>query len=667
MLATITVNTLVDQTDGSITDGTISLRDAIAKSNFLAQDVINFAPSLTSGGPAVLKLMKPLGALLIDHPLTIQGPGSNLMVIDASGNDMTPLNPDGLGSRVFTVVHNPIFSAISVSISGLTLAGGDVTGEGGGIYNEENLTVSGCAVLGNTATSFGGGVFSEKGTLSLADSTLTGNVAGLRGGGLGSHLGYLYLRNDSITFNSATAGGGIYNLANLGVIGCTIANNSVSASVPAGGTISGSVGAGIDNAAGQAVIASSTISGNALQWTYAGDVTFNTNGGAGIANAGSLSISSCTVSGNSVTLNGSDGSLSINARVGGAGVLNTGTFSAVNSTISFNTGSLCSICNGGGICDVGTATILGCTVANNEVGDDGGGIIGTIELLANSLVVNNSGSVDSNLYGAYTGSFDFIGSLTLGPLQNNGGPTFTQALPAGSPAIDAGNPGAVPGVAGIPTNDQRGAPYTRRYNGRIDIGAFEYQPTSLPALPGDYNHNNVVDAADYVLWRSTLGTSVTSYSGADGNGDGTINQNDYGVWRAHFGQTAGAGTAASVDSIANVGTATGSAIEVTAPFVVDTSTAPSASLTTPQSHISIALESFAGRSVKPHAFLRRANLVTAINRHDAILDWVETSRGRSLGAPNQDDGSAYFPSAPAEGETTECDAVFESLASDTIR
>ena len=52
---------------------------------------------------------------------------------------------------------------------------------------------------------------------------------------------------------------------------------------------------------------------------------------------------------------------------------------------------------------------------------------------------------------------------------------------------------------------------------------------ALPALPGDYNHNNVVDAADYVVWRDGLGATYT--------------QNDYNVWRANFGRTAGSGAA----------------------------------------------------------------------------------------------------------------------------
>jgi glucose/arabinose dehydrogenase len=61
---------------------------------------------------------------------------------------------------------------------------------------------------------------------------------------------------------------------------------------------------------------------------------------------------------------------------------------------------------------------------------------------------------------------------------------------------------------------------------------------NLPALAGDYNRSNEVDAADYVVWRKALGQGgVTPFSGADGNGDGTIDQDDYGVWRANFGKS----------------------------------------------------------------------------------------------------------------------------------
>jgi hypothetical protein len=66
----------------------------------------------------------------------------------------------------------------------------------------------------------------------------------------------------------------------------------------------------------------------------------------------------------------------------------------------------------------------------------------------------------------------------------------------------------------------------------------------VPALPGDYNANGTVDAADYVVWRRTLGQSGIGLA-ADGNGDGEITSLDYDFWRSHFGQIAGSGSSAS--------------------------------------------------------------------------------------------------------------------------
>ena len=131
----------------------------------------------------------------------------------------------------------------------------------------------------------------------------------------------------------------------------------------------------------------------------------------------------------------------------------------------------------------------------------------------------------------------------LVPLADNGGPTWTHAPLVGSLAIDRGSSTAVAGSGGVPMFDQRGAPYTRVYNGdgvggaRIDIGALELQPIVAPALPGDYNSSGTVDAADYAAWRNAMGSNVTPYSGADGDGSGIVDQADYGVWRAHFGLT----------------------------------------------------------------------------------------------------------------------------------
>jgi T5SS/PEP-CTERM-associated repeat protein len=69
----------------------------------------------------------------------------------------------------------------------------------------------------------------------------------------------------------------------------------------------------------------------------------------------------------------------------------------------------------------------------------------------------------------------------------------------------------------------------------------------VSSIPGDYNHDGVVDTADYVVWCDTLGQSGSGLA-ADGNGDLVVDNWDYGVWRSHFGQTAGVGAASRVAS-----------------------------------------------------------------------------------------------------------------------
>jgi glucose/arabinose dehydrogenase len=59
-----------------------------------------------------------------------------------------------------------------------------------------------------------------------------------------------------------------------------------------------------------------------------------------------------------------------------------------------------------------------------------------------------------------------------------------------------------------------------------------------PPLTGDYNADGTVDAADYTVWRDTLGQSVTpAGSGADGDGNGIVQDADYNFWANNFGHT----------------------------------------------------------------------------------------------------------------------------------
>ena len=61
-----------------------------------------------------------------------------------------------------------------------------------------------------------------------------------------------------------------------------------------------------------------------------------------------------------------------------------------------------------------------------------------------------------------------------------------------------------------------------------------------PELPGDFNNDGVVDAADYTVWRDTLGQSIAPFAGADHDGSGLVDSGDYTLWQSHFGSVAAA-------------------------------------------------------------------------------------------------------------------------------
>jgi hypothetical protein len=76
----------------------------------------------------------------------------------------------------------------------------------------------------------------------------------------------------------------------------------------------------------------------------------------------------------------------------------------------------------------------------------------------------------------------------------------------------------------------------------FDNITLDATPIAPPGVPGDYNNNGVVDAADYVLWRKggPLQNQVD-----DPN---TVNNLDYTAWRARFGNNSGSGSGAGLGS-----------------------------------------------------------------------------------------------------------------------
>jgi hypothetical protein len=191
-----------------------------------------------------------------------------------------------------------------------------------------------------------------------------------------------------------------------------------------------------------------------------------------------LTIIDSTVSGN-VAPSGSGGGL----------FLSDSTTVIRNSTIAFNAATV-----GGGICS-GTKPVIQSTIVAKNVSDAGPDIFGqvtaTFSLIGNtSQVALDAGSANNLL------NRDPL----LGPLADNGGPTWTHALLPGSPAINAGsNPANL-------TTDQRGAGFPRVFGSAADIGAFEVQQATITSV--------VVNAGQANLVQRSIVTSVTvTFSG----------------------------------------------------------------------------------------------------------------------------------------------------------
>ena len=294
----------------------------------------------------------------------------------------------------------------------------------------------------------------------------------------------------TITHGKAASGGGVYNAGTLTLDHTQVTSN----------TTTGSGGAGLYNTAtGTATIIDSTLAHNIAS-----------SGGYGGAayNIGSLTIRGSTLWDNT-------------AYTGGGVYDNPSTGSVVtlalsNSTLSGNKGTYYA----GGVYLRGLATFDSVTITGNDAtpgwsGYYGGGLFvyGTATL-RNTIVAGNtrtngtvaddiclySGVVDTansqyNLIGDANTAGGLVSGTNhnlvgvdplLGPLQDNGGPTFTHVLLPLSPAIDAGSNALLPG--GL-TTDQRDTGYSRIVDSRgagavVDIGAYEYQSSSSPPADG---------------------------------------------------------------------------------------------------------------------------------------------------------------------------------------
>lgn len=475
------------------------------------------------------------GDLDIKAPTTIQGAGAVTTTVDAEGHDRVF---DIVANVAVTISGLTIRGGIAPSlltgggiqsIGPLTLSGDIVTdnsaNDGGGVSTAgAALTVLGSAISHNHAAGFpsgtGGGVLVENanGTASITGSLIADNTAGEGGGVWVEDGSSLVAVQSSIEGNTASVigGGGVYNQGDLTLTDVSLGGNTAVQgagvySQPSGaGTATltrvlvsgntaispGVTGGGILNE-GPMTVAQSTVSANTAGSTASG----GSGTGGGIKNVGvsgkTLAITESTIVGNTAK----DGDGLYNSSAGEATLTNTTvTDNGENSTQG----------QGGGIYNDSTSamSLANVTLTGNEASftaGDGGNLYNANAtasaltakdtIIANPLTSGNCNdtnkptSLGNNLgfdpngdtHPCFSpGGGNVFGDPVLGPLQNNGGPTQTEAIPKTSAALDAG--------AGCPTIDQRGFP--RPQGPACDIGAFEldYIPpqTTITSGPGGF-------------------------------------------------------------------------------------------------------------------------------------------------------------------------------------
>jgi hypothetical protein len=426
---------------------------------------------------------------------------TELEVVGDSDNPNETIAIDGAGAKSTIVDANytdrafEIISGTTASISGLTIehgrpgALGPITscpkqggntpgtapgGGGGGILDNGVLTLSGDVITDNLVPGYGGGVDNEfDGALVIKDTTISKNSS---------------CDNSS---NNNLGGGGVSDDdgAPITISGSTIKFNTVQSPGDGGG-----VGEENGEPTQDITITRSTISQN------------RASSGAGVAaeSGGTFHLFADLISHNKASNNG-------------GGVFNDGpdTDTYVDTTIADNSASN----NGGGLFSCGTDTFQFSTVSDNAAAGGtgnlatGGECPGNVTL-DNTIVIRGIGATISfakapgaagtpnasncnffgftdagyNMFddtsdsgsqcGSTSGDNDVITAKPkVGTLANNFGPTNTEALLKGSPAIDAANDTACLSE----TKDSHGKPVDQRYVPRpqgphCDIGAYEANP-----------------------------------------------------------------------------------------------------------------------------------------------------------------------------------------------
>jgi hypothetical protein len=474
--------------------------------------------------------MTRIGALRMESPLASHALAFGLIAaltllllaarsVQAATFSVTNTNDSGAGSlrqAITDANSNPGADTINISATGTinlqsplpNLSSMEMNGPGasqltvrrdqGGNYTvlsifNQNVTINGITISNGHQTVFGGGGISvdSGGTLNLNGSVVSGNTASnatndMWGGGIMNNGGTLTLTNSTVSSNAASStggisrGGGIANLGNLTLINSTVSGNTAGR--------------------GGGIYSQSFIT--------------------------PLTLTNSTVSGNTAGPNG------------GGGIQTEGPATLTNSTLNNNSGPSSGAANLYGASGAATLTFKNTIVANPQGGGPNCFSFGTKTSQGNNLEY----PVTSSTTCGFTQPTDKLNqNPQLGTLQNNGGPTQTHALLAGSAAIDAGT------NTGCPATDQRGVlrPRDGDNNGSFfcDIGAYEASGTLQPPSNDNFANAQRVSGPTTVSQTSTAAGTTAGATRETGEPDHYITNppdsdfwaGDHSVW---YGWTA---------------------------------------------------------------------------------------------------------------------------------
>jgi T5SS/PEP-CTERM-associated repeat protein len=484
------------------------------------------------------------GVVLVDGPGS-QWTNSDLLLVGRFGNGTLTVRNRGRVSSAFARIGNSAGSTGAITVDGMTSAW----------TNTSDLSVGENSV-GTLAVQNGGAV-----------SSAEGNIGRLTSGS-----------------GTATVTGAGSQWTNSGDLNVGVSGNG-SLVVQNGGTVAsstGQIGRGIGG------IGSATVDGLDSNWTISDLLLVGRfgNGNLTIRNRGRVSSSFARI-GNSA---GSTGAVIVDG-VGSAwantndisvGENSVGTLTIRNGgAVSSAVGNIGRLSSGSGMATVDGAGSNWTMTGELNVGHEGTGTLS----VKNSGVVSAAGGVFVSPLSTLTGDGTIVGNLTnngsiapgnsLGTLHLTG--DYSQGLASGTAElqIELASPtnfdrldvtgnvmlgggtlevsltgGYVPGVAeSFDILDWTGTlsgAFTTLQLPTLAPGSTwdtsQLYTTGVlsvigPGLPGDYNKNGVVDAADYAVWRHSVGQAGAGLA-ADGNGDNLIDGGDYVVWHAHFGLTA---------------------------------------------------------------------------------------------------------------------------------